>query len=107
MRKMTKYVAVIESSHGDLRYDHLQESRESRENSELVVIKTETSSSGEISALHDTGGNKDFGMFLVNDFQAGGTFQITFKDRGFRIISFTDGVKCLLSMTMTFFAASS
>lgn len=41
---MTKNIAVVQAGHGDLRDNHLKESGERREDTELVGIETEPSS---------------------------------------------------------------
>lgn len=76
---MAKYVAVVETRHGDLRYNHLQKRREGREDSELIMFKAETSSSRIVAALHDAGGNENFGMLLVDHFQTSRSLEITLE----------------------------
>ena len=53
VREVAENIAEVQTGHSDLRDNHLQESTESRENTELVLVKTETSSSTEVAALHD------------------------------------------------------
>ena len=78
---MTKYVAVIEPRHGNLRDDHLKERGECREDAELVRIKAEPCSSRKIAALHDTRRHVDLGVLGMDDFQAGGALQVTCVQR--------------------------
>ena len=66
-----------QASHGDLRDNHFEESREGREDTVLVLVETETSSRAKVATLHDTGGDKDLGVLLVNDLQAGRALEIT------------------------------
>ena len=68
---MAEDVAEVEAGHCDLGYYHLEESRECGEHAELLRIKAETSSSTEVSALHDSRGNENLRVLLVDDFQAG------------------------------------
>jgi hypothetical protein len=77
--EVAKYIAVIESCHGDFRDDHLQERREGREDTELVMIKTETSSSRIVATLHDTGRNENFGVLLVDHLQTSGSLEIALE----------------------------
>ena len=77
MGEMTEYIAIIETSHGDFRYDHLQESRESRENAEFLVVEAKAGGGGEVPSFHDTRRNKDFGVFLMDYFEASRTLQVT------------------------------
>ena len=42
MREMRQYVAIVQSSHCELRDDHLQEGREGRENAKLLGVETES-----------------------------------------------------------------
>lgn len=69
MRKVTKHVAVVEARHGDLRNNHLQESRECGKDTEFVFVKTKTSRSRKVAALHDTGGDEHLRVPLVYNFQ--------------------------------------
>jgi hypothetical protein len=76
MGEMTKYIAIIETSHGNFRYDHLQESRESREDAKFLVVEAKACGGREVPSFHDTRRNKDFGMFLMDDFETSGTLQV-------------------------------
>lgn len=78
MREMAKNIAVVEARHGDLRDDHFQECRESGEYTKLVFVESESGCSGEVASLHDTRCDEDFGVFLVNDRQTGGSLEITY-----------------------------
>ena len=42
MRKVGEHVTLVQSSHGELGDDHLQERRESRENAKLLGVETES-----------------------------------------------------------------
>ena len=75
---MAEDIAEVQSRHSDLRDDHLQESTKGREHAELVLVETEAGSSAEISALHDSGRNKDLRVLLVNDLETGGTLKIAY-----------------------------
>jgi len=44
MREVAKNIAVVQAGHGDLRDNHLEESGERREDTELVGVEAETSS---------------------------------------------------------------
>lgn len=74
---MAEDIAVVQSSHGNLGHDHLEEGREGREDTKLVLVEPKSSSSTEIAALHDTGWNEDFGVLLMDHLQTGGTLQVT------------------------------
>ena len=76
VREVAEDVAVVQTSHGDLRDNHLEESRERRENAIFAFFKTKTGCSGEVPPLHDTGGNEDHRVLLVDDLEAGGTLKI-------------------------------
>ena len=75
---MAEDVAEVEPRHGDLRDDHLQEGREGGEDAVLLRVETEASSCAEVSALHDTGGNENLRVLLVDDLEAGGTLKIAY-----------------------------
>jgi hypothetical protein len=70
---MAKEIAVVEAGHGDFRDTHFEESGEGGEDTILLFVKTETGCSRKIATFHDTGGNKDLRVLLVNDFETGGT----------------------------------
>lgn len=70
MGEMAEDVAIIKTCHSNFRNDHLKERREGRKDAEFVGIKPETCSSGEVAAFHDTGGDENLGMFLMDGFQA-------------------------------------
>ena len=73
---MAKNVTVVQTGHGELRDDHLQERRESREDTELVRIESETGRRGEVTTLHDTRRDEDLGVSLMDDLQTGRTLKI-------------------------------
>jgi len=77
MREMGEDIAVIQTSHGYFRNDHLKESRERGEDSEFIRSKSKASSSGEVSSLHDTRWNEYFGMLLVNDLETSRPFKVS------------------------------
>ena len=79
MGEMTQNIAVVETCHSDLRNHHLQESGESGEDPEFVLVKTEASRGGEITTLHDTRWNENFRVLLVDDFQTGRSLQIAWE----------------------------
>jgi len=70
---MAEYVAIVQTRHGDLRNDHLKEGRESGKDPKLVGFETKARRGGKVSAFHDAGGNKHFGMSLVNHLQTSRT----------------------------------
>lgn len=96
MREVTQHVAEVETGHCNLGDYHLEESTESREDTEFVLVKTKTCSGTEVSALHNcrmsvldghkdstlirrtAGWNENFGVLLMNTFQPGGTLQIAY-----------------------------
>lgn len=75
--KMREDIAVVETGHGDLGDNHLQEGRESGEDSSLALLETKSSSSGEVSALHDSGSNEYLGMLLVDNLETSRSLEIT------------------------------
>ena len=77
MREVAEDVAEVETRHRDLRDDHFQECREGGEHAELLSIETETCRRAEVSAFHDTRGDEDLRVLLVNDLQAGRALEIT------------------------------
>jgi hypothetical protein len=79
MREMAEHITVVESRHSNLTENHLQKGAECREDTKFVLVETETSSRGEVSTFHDTGGNEDFGMLLVDDFETSGALEITYR----------------------------
>ena len=81
MREVAQNIAIVQASHCDLRDHHLQERREGGEHAELLSVETETSSSAEVATLHDTGGNEDLRVLLVDDLQASGALEITYINR--------------------------
>lgn len=64
---MAKDVAIVETSHCDFRNNHFKERRKSGENTKLVGCETKTGSCREVASFHDTGWDKYFGMFLMDD----------------------------------------
>ena len=66
---MTEYVAVVQACHGNLRNDHLKEGGEGGEHAKFVGIETEACGSREVSTFHNPGGNKYFGVPLVDHLQ--------------------------------------
>lgn len=76
MRKVTQHITVIQPRHRNLAHYHLQERRERREDALVLAIEAETGGGGEVAALHDAGGDEDVGVVLVDDFEAGGAFEV-------------------------------
>ena len=79
MREVAENVAEVEAGHGDFGDDHLEESTEGREDTELVLVETETSGCAEVTTLHDTRGNEDLRVLLVNDLQTGRALKVTWN----------------------------
>jgi hypothetical protein len=79
---MAKYVAVIQACHGELRNDHLKEGGKSGKDAKLVGIETKAGGGRQISAFHDPGRNKYFGMSFVDDLQTSRTLQVACAVRG-------------------------
>ena len=77
MREVAENVAEVEAGHGDFGDDHLEESTEGREDTELVLVETETSGCAEVTTLHDTGWNEDLRVLLVDNLQTSGTLEVT------------------------------
>lgn len=102
---MTEDIAIVQACHGDLRNNHLEEGREGGENTELVSVETEASGCCKVTALHDTRWNEHFGMFLVDHLETGGTLQVALSRD--KLVASECHKYHLLSMTMTFLAASS
>lgn len=75
---MTKNVAVVQAGHGNLRDNHLKESRECRENTELFSVEAKTSSCRKVSTFHDTRGNKHLRVLLVDNLETSGPLEIAF-----------------------------
>lgn len=73
---MTENVTVVQPRHRNLTDHHLQEGRERREDTLFLPIEPESSGSGEVAALHDTRRHEDVGVFLVNNFEPCGPFEI-------------------------------
>lgn len=67
---MRQDIAVVETSHCDLGDNHLEESREGREDTELIWSESESSGSREVTTLHDTRGDEDFWVLLVDNLEA-------------------------------------
>ena len=42
MREVGKHIAIVQSGHGELGDDHLQEGGEGRKNAKLLGVKTES-----------------------------------------------------------------
>lgn len=42
MGKVGEHIAIVQSGHGELRDNHLQERRESRENAKLLGVEAES-----------------------------------------------------------------
>lgn len=78
---MGENIAVVQTRHSDLADHHLQESRECGEDTELVCVKSESCSRREVATLHDTRGYKHFRMFLVDDFQASGSLEVSYTSK--------------------------
>lgn len=76
MREVTEDITKIETGHGNLRDDHLQERRECREHPVLLRIETKTGGSAKVASLHDAGRNKDLRMLLVDDLQTSRPLEI-------------------------------
>ena len=79
---MAQHITVVQARHGDFRNDHLKKGREGGKDAKLVRCKTKACRSGEVSTFHDSGGNKHFGMSLVDDLQTSRTLQIACASRG-------------------------
>ena len=77
MREVAKNIAEIEAGHCELGYDHFKECTEGGEDSEFVLVETETRCSAEVSTLHNTRWNEHFRVLLVNNLQASGSLKIT------------------------------
>ena len=75
---MRKDIAVVETGHGNLGNDHLQEGRESRKDTRLSFLKTKSGGGGEVTAFHDPGCNEHLGVLLVNDLETSRSLEITF-----------------------------
>jgi hypothetical protein len=80
---MTENITVVQAGHGDLRDNHLQESGERREDTELISVETKTSSCREVSTFHDTRRNEHLRMLLVNNLKTSGSLEITVDDHDF------------------------
>lgn len=76
MRKVRENIAVIQAGHSNLRYYHLQERGERRENAKLVRSEAKSSSCGEVAAFHYSRRDEHFRMFLMNPLQSGRSFKI-------------------------------
>ena len=76
MRKVRKHIAVIQTGHSNLRYNHFQERGERRENAKLVWSEAKSSSCGEVAAFHDSRRDEHLRMFLMNPPQSGRSFKI-------------------------------
>ncbi len=53
MREVAEDVAEVKTGHGDFGDNHLKEGTKSREDTKLILIEAETSSSAEVTTLHD------------------------------------------------------
>ena len=76
---MAEYIAIVETRHGNLGDNHLQERRKCREDSELVMFKAETGSSRIVATLHDAGRNENFWVLLVDHFQTRRSLEIALE----------------------------
>lgn len=68
---MGKDVAVVETGHGKLGNNHLEESRESREHAKFFCVETETGSGGEVATFHDTRWDEDLWMLSMDNLETG------------------------------------
>ena len=78
VREMREDIAVVETGHGDLGDNHLQEGGKGGEDARLSLLETKSSSGREITTFHDPGSNKHLRMFLVDDLETSGSLEITF-----------------------------
>jgi hypothetical protein len=78
--EVTEDVALVETSHGELGDDHLQERRERRENTELLLVESESSRGREVTTLHDTRGDEHLRVLLVDGLEAGRALEIRVDD---------------------------
>jgi len=76
---MAKNITVVQSCHRNLTDNHLQKGTKSRKDTKLVLVETEASRCGKVTTFHDTGSDKDLWVLLVNDFETGGTLEVTCK----------------------------
>lgn len=102
---MAENVAKVEAGHGNLRYHHLEERGESREDTELVRVEAKPSRGTKVTTLHDAGRDEDFRVLLVDHFQTSRTLQVTLALYEISIPGYH--WRHSLSITMTFSAASS
>jgi hypothetical protein len=77
VREVAEKVAVVQAGHGKLGDHHLKESGEGGENTLLILVETETGGGGEVSTLHDTGGDEYLGVLLMDDLQSCRTLEVT------------------------------
>ena len=75
---MTKDVAVVQTSNSDFRDNHLQEGGERREDTELILVETETCSGTEVATLHDTRRDEDLRVFLVDGLETSRALEIAY-----------------------------
>jgi hypothetical protein len=76
VREVAEDIAVVETSHGNFRKNHLQERGKGGENTKLVSGESKPGGSGEVAPLHYTRGDEDLWVFLMDHFQTCGTFKI-------------------------------
>ena len=76
MRKVREHIAIIQTGHSNLRYYHLQERGERRENAKLVWSEAKSGSCGEVAAFHDSRRDEHLRMFLMNPLQSGRSLKI-------------------------------
>ena len=67
---MAKHVTVVQPRHSNLRDNHLQESGERREDTELLGVETEPGGGTKVATLHDAGRDEDLGVLLVDHLQS-------------------------------------
>jgi 2-phospho-L-lactate guanylyltransferase (CobY/MobA/RfbA family) len=80
--EMAEYIAIIQACHGEFRNNHLKEGGKGGKDAKLVRFKTKAGGSGEISAFHNPGRNKYFGMSCVDHLQTSRTLQVAYVVRG-------------------------
>lgn len=78
VREVAENVAEVQTRHSDLRDNHLQEGGERREDTELILVETETCSGTEVATLHDTRRDEDLRVFLVDGLETSRALEIAY-----------------------------
>ncbi len=78
-------VGIVQPRHRDFGNTHFEERAEGAENPLFACFHAESSGGGEVTALHDTGGDEDFRIGIVNLFQSAGAFQIAIDEHVARV----------------------